>query len=447
MAFGVDGLVSGLNTGAMVDAMVAVYSLPQRALEEQVVETEAKKQAVAGVMNRLDAIDDSIKEIQDEDDFKVYKAEYEETDAFKVTTENGAIPGNYTIEVTSLATTELVITEGYDDKSSTGVIAEGDLTVSYGGTESTITIDSSNSSLTKLAAAIDEIDGLSAYVLNTGADDDPYKLIVQGEDTGADNTITFDTSGLSGSGTVPTFTEQRAAADAEIEINGISVTDSDNSFGDAIPGLDIEVYQTTSSAENVTVSLDKSAIQDNIQDIVDAYNDVVTFVASKSVHSTELGISGPLVGETAVTRVLRNIQSVVSDEYSTGDTLNSLSLMGIETQSDGTLAIDSDAMGDALDDYLDDVVAIFTTEDAGFSVAMREQIDVYTDPVDGTLESYKDSLDSSVRDLEKSISDYDYRIKRYEERLRSQFSSMESLLGGMKGTSSYMSAYLNGNKN
>ena len=86
MSFGVDGLVSGMNTGAMVDAMVAVYSLPQKALEKQIVDTEAKKQAISGVMNRLDEMDDAIESIEDEDDFKVYKAEYEETDAFKVTT-------------------------------------------------------------------------------------------------------------------------------------------------------------------------------------------------------------------------------------------------------------------------------------------------------------------------------------------------------------------------
>jgi len=442
MAFGVDGLVSGLNTGAMVDAMVAVYSLPQQALEQQIVDTEAKKQAIAGVMNRLDKVDDAIEDIEDEDDFKVYKADYEETDAFKVTTENGAIPGNYTIQVNSLATTELEISQGFDDKSSTGVIAEGELVVKYGDTESTITIDSSNSSLSALASALDDIDGLSAYVLNTGADTEPYKLVVQGEDTGADNTIAFNTAGLTGSGTVPSFTEQRSADDAEIEINGITVVDSDNEFGSSVPGLDIEIYQTTSSAENVTVSLDKDQIQDNVQSIITAYNDVRKFVSSKSVHSTELGISGPLIGETAVTRVLRNIQSVVSEEYSTGDTLNSLSLMGIKTQSDGTISIDSDEFGDALDNYLDDVVAMFTDEDGGFSTAMREKIDVYTDSVDGTLESYKDSLESRVRDLEKSVDDYDYRIKRYEERLRSQFNSMESVLGGMQGTSNYMSAYL-----
>ena len=52
-------------------------------------------------MSLPDDPDEAIESFEDEDDFKVYKAEYEETDAFKVTTENGAIPGNYAIEVKS----------------------------------------------------------------------------------------------------------------------------------------------------------------------------------------------------------------------------------------------------------------------------------------------------------------------------------------------------------
>ena len=445
MSFGVDGIVSGMNTGAMVDALVSVYSLPQKALEQDIVTAEKKKQAVSGVMSRLDDLDDAIENFEDEDDFKVYKAEYEETDAFKVTTENGAIPGNYAIEVKSLATTELEVSQGFDDKSSTGVLKEGSLVVTYAGTETTITVDSENSSLTKLAAAIDEIDGLSAYVLDTGADSEPYKLVVQGEDTGADNTIAFDTSGLSGSGTTVAFTEQRAAADAEIEINGISVKDSDNSFGSAVPGMDIEIYQTNTSAENVTVSLDSDKIESNVQTILDAYNEVIKYVDTNQVYNADLNIKGPLVGETSIQRVLRRMQTIVSKEYSVGDDLNSLSVMGIKTGSDGTLSLTSSDFGDALDDYLDDVVAMFTDDD-GFAAAMRDQIDVYNDSVDGTLESMKDSLEGRISDLKDSVAEYDYRIARYEERLREQFTSMESMLGRMQGSSNYMSAYLSGKK-
>ena len=442
MGFGVDGLVSGMNTGAMVDAMVAVYSLPQKAIENDIADTTKRKAAIASVIAKLDKLDDSIEDIEDEDDFKVYKAEYEETDAFAVTTENGAIPGNYTIKVNSLAETELEISGGFDDKSSTGVIGEGTLSLTYAGTTTSVTIDSTNSSLTEVASALDAIEGVSAYVLNTGADSEPFKLVVQGEDTGSDNTIEIDASALSG-GTALTFTEQRSAADAEIEINGITVVDSDNSFGSAIPGLDIDIYQTNASAENVTVALDTDKIEQNVQGIVNSYNDIVTYVNQMSVYNSELGLAGPLVGETTVTRVLRNLASVVSEEYSSGDDLNSLSLIGIKTESDGTLSLNSGDFQDGLEDYLDDVVALFTDSD-GFGQAMRDAVDVYTDSVDGTLESYKDSLEDRIRTLEDDVTAYDYRIKRYEERLRSQFSAMESMLGGMQGTSNYMSAYLGG---
>jgi flagellar hook-associated protein 2 len=441
MAFGVGGIVSGMDTGAMVDAMVGVYSLPQRGLEQDVKETEKKKEAVAGIIKRLDTLDEAIEAIEDADDFKVYKADYEETSAFEVSTENGAIPGTYTIQVNTLATTELEISQGFDDKSSTDVIAEGTLTISYAGTETDVEIDGTNSSLTKLAELLNEVDGISAYVLDTGASSDQYKLVVQGEDTGSDNTISFDTSGLTGAGTVPSFTEQRAAGDAEVEINGITVIDSDNSFSTAVPGLDIEVFQTTSSAENITVSLDDEKIEANVQEIFDAYNDVVKFVNQNQVYNSDLKIKGPLVGETTVQRVLRRMQTIVSTEYSTGDDINGLSLMGIKTGSDGTVSIESSEFGDALETYLDDVVAMFTADD-GFSAEMRTQVDTYTDSTDGTLESMKDSLESRINDLKDSVAAYDYRITRYEERLRAQFVSMEQLLSGMQGTSNFMASYL-----
>jgi len=289
---------------------------------------------------------------------------------------------------------------------------------------------------------IDGVDGLSAYVLDTGADTDPYRLVVQGEDTGSDNTISIDMSGVTG-GTTLAFTEQRAAADAEISINGISVKDSDNTFGTAIPGLDIQVFQTSTSAENVTVGLDTSQIEANVQNILDSYNDVVSYVNVNSVYNSDAGISAPLVGETTVQRVLRKLATVVGAEYTSGDNLNSLSTIGIKTKSDGTLQLDSSDFQDGLEDHLDDVVGLFTDSN-GFGQAMRDAVDVYTDSVDGTLESYKDSLEDRIRSLEDDVEAYDYRIQRYEQRLRRQFSSMETMLGGMQGTSNYMSAFLSG---
>ena len=177
-------------------------------------------------------------------------------------------------------------------------------------------------------------------------------------------------------------------------------------------------------AENVTVTLDKDQIESNVQSILDAYNEVIQYVDTNQVYNADLNIKGPLVGETSIQRVLRQMQTIVSKEYSVGDDLNSLSVMGIKTGSDGTLSLTSSDFGDAL----------------------RDQIDVYNDSVDGTLESMTASLEGRISDLKDSVAEYDYRIARYEQRLREQFTSMESMLGRMQGSSNYMSAFLSGKK-
>jgi len=440
MSIQVDGIVSGMDTSAMVSAMVGVYSIPKDLLVESIDQTEEKKEAVAGLANRLEDLEEALEEIDDEDSFKVYKASYEETDAFAITVDGSSIPGAYDVDITSLARAELEVSEGFSDKSSTGVLGEGTLSVRYAGESTDITVDSDNSSLTKVAALIDDIDGLSAYVLDTGSASNPYKLVVQGEDTGADNTIEIDASALTG-GTELSFTENRSAADATVEINGIEVTSDSNSISGAVPGMDIELYQETSSSETVTVSMDKESIRENVQTVLDAYNEVVSWVTSKSVYNADADIKGPFVGETTVNRIVRGLQSVISNTYESGDDLNSLSLTGIKTQSTGKVEMDSDDFDDALDEYFDDVMNLFIDDD-GFGAAMTEQIDVYIDPVDGTLESFQDSLEERIDDMEDQVASYEYRIERYETRLRSQFAAMESLMGSMQGTSNYLSAFL-----
>jgi flagellar hook-associated protein 2 len=445
MGITVDGIVSGMDTTALIGAMVSVYTVPKAALEKDIDDIGEKIEAIAGLNNRLEDLEKALEAIEDEDSFKVYKATYGDTDAFEVTTSGDAISGTYDVEIAQLARAELEVSQGFSDKSSTGEVAEGTLSVTYAGTSTEITVDSSNSSLEKLAAEIDAIDGLTAYVLDTGAATDPYKMVVQGNDTGADNTIAFDTSGLTVGAAVPSFTENRSAQDSSVDINGITVTGASNSINDAIPGLDIELYQTTSSAAEVTVGLDREEITANVQAVIDAHGEVVSWVNTKSAYNADLGIQGPFVGETAVGRIMRGLQTIVSNTYSGGESLDSLAVMGIKTQSTGKLSIDSEVFDAAMDEYLDDVVAMFTSDD-GFSAAMKAKIDVYIDPVDGSLVSFEDSLEDRIDSLETQVSSYEYRIERYEARLRTKFSTMEAMLGGMQGTSNYLNAYLN-NKN
>ena len=118
-------------------------------------------------------------------------------------------------------------------------------------------------------------------------------------------------------------------------------------------------------------------------------------------------------------------------------------MIGISTGNDGKLSLDKSETQDALDDYFEDVQALFIDED-GFSAAALERLEMYVDPIDGTLESYKDSVEERIDDLEKQIEVYEKRIANEEARLRDSFNSMEAALGSMTGAQLYLGYLLSG---
>ena len=265
MAISVDGIVSGIDTTSLISELSASYSAPKTLLEEDIVEAEALQSGMTALSGLLSDLSESLENIQDVEDLRAYTVSYPETDALIAEADGEAIAGVYSVEITALASSELEVSEGFADQSSTGVIATGTLSVTYAGTTTDITVDATNSSLVELASDIDGIDGISAYVMDTGDASTPYRLVIQGEDTGDSNTITMDTSGLTGAGTVPTFTEQTTAANAELSINGIDVTSESNTVNDSIAGLSLDLTAVTTDPIDVTISLDADGMEEKVE--------------------------------------------------------------------------------------------------------------------------------------------------------------------------------------
>ncbi len=447
MAISVDGIISGIDTTSLIDELVAAYSGPKELLEYDIADYEALQTGLSELSSRMSDLSTSLEDIGDVDDLRQFSVSYPETDAFVASATGEAIAGVYAVEVSALANSALEVSGGFADNESTGVIAEGTLSLTYDGVTTDITVDSSNSSLNELAADIDDIDGLTSYVMNTGDATEPYRLVIQGDDTGADYGITIDTSGLVGAGTVPSFTEQTAASDAALSINGVDVVSSSNTITDSIQGLELELTGLTTDAVNVTVSLDTEAVEEKIQTFVDAYNDVVGYIndnsnAADEAEDIEAGIFN---GDSSVRWIMSTLRSKISAQYTSND-LDSLSLMGISTESDGTITFDSGDFQDALQDYRSSVEEMFTASD-GFGSSMIDSLDVFVDPVDGTIKQRTDSIDTLVAGLEDQIDAWEERIVRYEERLRSSFTSFESTAGELQGTALFIESYFFGTEN
>lgn len=437
MPITVDGAVSGIDTTALIQAITSGQTAQRKTVTDRISLYEGRSSKISDLIGKIGTMTDALEGIQSISDFRAFSATNADNDYFSVEVDGDSVAGSYDIEVLSLASSETRAGTAQASKTDSLAIT-GSLALTYDGTTSNITIGAGDS-LTDIATSINEVDGLSAYVMNTTGG---FRLVVQGNNSGADYAVTFDESGLSsGLGFNDSGAVIRSATDARVSINGLEVTSSTNRFTDPVPGMTLDVSSLSGGDETtVVVASDPDAIEERLQEFVTAYNDVVNFVRVQSVYNEEAGIRGAFVGEGAVSRVVSGLRDIVATSFSSlGQDYDALSLVGIEAGSDGLLSIDSDRLQEVLDAEPDQLANLFTGE-GGFIEAMLDRADVYVDSSDGTLYNRQDTLEERVSDMNDRVDAMDRRMATTEARLRRQFSALESLMSGLQGTSNYLTS-------
>ncbi len=438
MSLQVDGIVSGLDTSALISAILESSGIPKAAIESRISEYEIKSERISDLVNRVADITTALDDMAAIGDFRSFAASYAENDAFSVAVDGESVEGSYEIEVTQVAKSDQWVGLGFADKDTDAGMT-GSLSFDYDGTSTTI--DTTGMTLTEIATEVNEVDGLTAYVMDTGDASSPYRLVVQGNDRGTDYGVDFSASDATVAATLgfdDTANRTVQASSATLSINGVSVSSDSNTVTDAVPGMTLTLTGLTTSATTVEVSSDPDAIQTKVESFIDAYNEVANFISTNSIYDTDKGIRGAFVGESGVRRVSQGMATIVTAEYTAlSQSYDSLGLLGIETTSTGTLTIDSDKFQEVLLAEPDQVAELFTSED-GFIAAMKEQLDVYTDSTSGSLSVRKDSIEERITSLNDDVDDLQTRLDRMEERLRKQFTSMETTMAQLTGAQSFI---------
>ena len=91
MGVNIDGVMSGIDTSALIDAIMASSAAPKVTLEERIDEYEDKQSKLTELVSRLDTVQDSLEEIEDLSDFRSYAADYIENDEIEVTVDGDAV--------------------------------------------------------------------------------------------------------------------------------------------------------------------------------------------------------------------------------------------------------------------------------------------------------------------------------------------------------------------
>jgi len=121
--------------------------------------------------------------------------------------------------------------------------------------------------------------------------------------------------------------------------------------------------------------------------------------------------------------------------------LKVLSQLGITTQTDGTLAIDSSTLSSALETYSGNLSSFFTGED-GFLSTLYDSLETYT-ATDGLLDQQTDTINDSLSSLIEQQDALDTRISKLTDILYAKYNAMDSLVATLTATSESVMTTLN----
>jgi flagellar hook-associated protein 2 len=250
--------------------------------------------------------------------------------------------------------------------TAASAIDQGTLTFTKGGTNTTITINSTNNTVQGLVDAINAISGMQANLVDTSGSGG-LALVIK-SDTGTANAFTmtstdtlteFNTGSPAASNTSAQITLSVAAADASFTVDGLAVTRSTNSLTDVFDGYQLDLNAVNSSATNVSSTIAATDARDRMQLFIDHINSVKTYLTTETKRGLDGAPNGSLVGDITAQAILREISGLTTDPIAGfGASSVYLASLGVQTERDGTLILDTTKFDSAIaaDPGLADIV-------------------------------------------------------------------------------------------
>ena len=474
------GLASGLDTSAIIQALMNVERVPIQLLEAKQATQNKKLDLVGNFKELVKGLQTAADGLRSKDKFFDYAISSSDETVATFTSNGEAEVGSHTLTVVSLAQADRWAFDGVLDPNTDLATVDGqqiDFTVN--GTNYSVAVNAADSSLNEIAGQINSLagDDVTASVVNVGTASTPsYQLVLGSKDTGEDYRITgitssitglvIDGTGPDGGGVAQSSNNITVGSNAVAIIDGLTVERESNDFSDVVAGVDITVQSADPGNEiSFSVEPDKEAVKEKIQEFIDAYNQVVSFSNSQNTYSEEGGAGGELFGDS----LLRSVRSTINSALFNVDTavvmadmegFSTLSLIGIKAGSDGTLSMDSTIFDEKFSQNIEAVADLFvdsdgfdnggaaegtpeyyvdTSTDTGLADKLYRSLDLLFGSIangaggssDALFDARTNSLQKAIEQIQDSIDSKQRYLEVYEQSLITRFANLEQLMGGL----------------
>jgi flagellar hook-associated protein 2 len=297
----------------------------------------------------------------------------------------------------------------------------------------------------EIARAINQAEGnggkVTASIMTV---DGQQRLLLTAGNTGTDNEITLDTSGLPAGALRDAFETRQELVEAKNAIvwlggqGGIRIEQASNTVT-AVQGVSVtftRAMQAGDAPVTLTVAADSAATASNVQKFVDAYNALQKALDNLTkVNKDDTSSSGAFATDAGVRALRSRLNSMIRQEF------GGLSLvdLGVKAQRDGTLSLDSarlektlTANPTALEDFFGKSSA---TSGSGLLGALSDYVQVWTKAGTGQIASRQNSVESIQKRLTERQARLDEQYENVYQRYLQQFTQLQALQSQMSQTS------------
>ena len=441
-AYTASGIASGIDTNAIVTQLVAIESQPITTLQRSQSALKSQVSQLGSLASQLSALNSAAKALST----GVVQVGVSSTNTgFSAAADATATEGNYAVQATALAKTAKARSQGYATAAT--AVDGGTLHLDVRGTGYDVVI-ANGTSLQALATQLNASgapviasvvsDGTSSYLSITNRDSGVPAATLPADAL----KFTFTSKGTSTDAPVALASVQ-TAANAALTIDGLSVTSESNDVSSAIPGVTLSLKSLTAAPENLVLGADQAATAKNLQSFVTAYNSVIGYVQSELSVSAGSNRTASLAGDSTVRSLQQKLQSLLTTTVSGSSSVRSLADLGLTTQQDGTVALDTKKLNASLALDPGAVNNVFAQAGTGLSAATQALVTQYTDPINGALTLRQQGLTGQSKQIDSQVLLLQSRIDSFRANLVAQFTAMEAIISSFKATSSYLTSLSN----
>jgi flagellar hook-associated protein 2 len=454
---------SSIDVAAIVEQLMTVENKPLEKIKTQIEQKKLVISDLGTIKSKVATFQDALTVFQTPSTFNNSTASSSDATVVSATASNGAIKGNHSVTVTSLATATRNTVSGYASSTASATVdatngfaitvagttynTNGNKTVNGVVTANAVTVLGASPTVTGLKNWINGLGvNVSASVVETTGSSN-WALMIQGTQTGSANAISFTgLTGLSGAPAPLSNAEVTAAANASFAVNGTTFSRASNTVTDVIDGLTLSLNKASVTAQTISVTKGADISSEAINTLIAAYNDVMSTHKSMTANSANSDKPGNFANSPSTLSFINQIKDSFAKgiSYTSNGTLKTMSLstLGIDLQLDGTAKFNSASFATASAAGLRDTLALGVTMGYVSSTSNLNTFLTAQVKTSGALSSQITSETTAMQDLTKRKDNLQIRLNSIQNNLVSQYSALNALLFQLSSTSNSLTSAL-----